>query len=210
MTTIENNRLECRIALISTHIVDNLLYETLNAIYCKIFTTCKFQARIRGHQARKRHLELVRHSKALIIQTNVRGWLARKRYQKSIRDVIMVQCQIRKFLARKRLKKLKLEAKSVEHQKKLNLGLENKIINLQQKLTHSEKLNKELKKNQTASETMAKEMEALKAANVVGKQAASKLKSLEAEVLELREQLEHEKNEKIDLVHQRKLETDSW
>ena len=122
----------------------------------------------------------------------------------------MVQCQIRKFLARKRLKKLKLEAKSVEHQKKLNLGLENKIINLQQKLTQSEKLNKELKKNQTASETMAKEMEALKAANVVGKQAASKLKSLEAEVLELREQLEHEKNEKIDLVHQRKLETDSW
>merc|ERR1719210_2392581 len=101
--------------------------------------TVRLQARIRGLQARVRHRELVRNAKALIIQTNVRGYLARKKYQRSIRNVILVQCQIRKFLAKKQLKKLKIEAKSMEHQKKLNKGLENKIILLQQKLSDSQK-----------------------------------------------------------------------
>ena len=100
--------------------------------------------------------ELVRNAKALIIQTNVRGYLARKKYQRSIRNVILVQCQIRKFLAKKQLKKLKIEAKSMEHQKKLNKGLENKIILLQQKLSESQKENKELKKAQKDNQSVVK------------------------------------------------------
>ena len=46
-----------------------------------------------------------------------------------------LQNLIRRYLAKKEYKRLKIEAKSVEHQKKLNLGLENKIISLQQQLT---------------------------------------------------------------------------
>ena len=103
-----------------------------------VFSFWFFQARVRGLQARLRHIELVRNAKALIIQTNVRGYLARKHYKRAISNVIIVQCQVRKFLAKKQFKKLKLEARSVEHQKKLNQGLENKIITLQQKLTESE------------------------------------------------------------------------
>ena len=89
-----------------------------------------FQARIRGLQARLRHQNLVRNAKAKIIQTNLRGWLARKKYQRSIRRVVQVQCQVRRFLAKKQFKKLKIEAKSIHHQKKLNKGtvIQNKLI----------------------------------------------------------------------------------
>ena len=89
-----------------------------------------FQARIRGLQARLRHQNLVRNAKAKIIQTNLRGWLARKKYQRSIRRVVQVQCQVRRFLAKKQFKKLKIEAKSIHHQKKLNKGtvIQNRII----------------------------------------------------------------------------------
>ena len=53
-------------------------------------------------------------------------------------------------------------------------------------------------------------MEALKIAEVAGKKALEKVVSLEEQVRILKEQLEAEKAEKIDLVHQRKLESDSW
>lgn len=122
----------------------------------------------------------------------------------------MVQCQIRKFLAKKKLKKLKVEAKSVEHQKKLNQGLENKIINLQQRLTQSEKLNKELRKNQLSQETLLKEMESLKSSESQAKGALAKIQTLEEQVRLLTAQLEEEKADKIDIINQRKLETDSW
>ena len=48
---------------------------------------------------------------------------------------MILQSLIRRYLAKKEYKRLKIEAKSVAHQKKLNQGLENKIISLQQKLT---------------------------------------------------------------------------
>ena len=80
-----------------------------------------------------------------VLQKYIRGWLSRVRYRRSQRQIIMVQCQVRRFIARKQFKKLKIEAKSVEHQKKLNQGLENKIISLQQRLTESEKISKTMK-----------------------------------------------------------------
>ena len=94
------------------------------------FVILCFQARIRGLQARLRHQNLVRNAKAKIIQTNLRGWLARKKYQRSIQRVVIVQCQVRRFLAKKQFKKLKIEAKSIHHQKKLNKGtvIQNRII----------------------------------------------------------------------------------
>lgn len=71
---------------------------------------------------------------ALIIQKYVRGWLARRRYQKQKRQIILCQAAVRRYFARKQYKKLKIEARSIEHVKKLNKGLENKIISLQQKI----------------------------------------------------------------------------
>ena len=42
---------------------------------------------------------------------------------------------MRCFFARKELKQLKIRAKTVEHQRSLNKGLENKIISMQQKIS---------------------------------------------------------------------------
>merc|ERR1711976_858196 len=98
--------------------------------------------------------------------------------------------QIRKFLAKKQLKKLKIEAKSMEHQKKLNKGLENKIILLQQKLSDSQKENKELKKAQKDNQSVVKELEALKSSDALGKTAINKVASLEEQIAKLQEQLE--------------------
>lgn len=64
----------------------------------------------------------------------MRGYLARKRYKKNLHRVIICQNAVRRFLAKRLLRQLKKEARSVEHVKKLNKGLENKIISLQQKI----------------------------------------------------------------------------
>jgi myosin-5 len=49
-------------------------------------------------------------------------------------QAIIIQKHVHCWLARRLYKKLKQEARSVEHVKKLNKGLENKIISLQQKI----------------------------------------------------------------------------
>lgn len=72
--------------------------------------------------------------KALLIQRWVRGFLARWRFRRIKRAVVYLQCCVRRMLARRELKKLKIEARSVEHYKKLNFGMENKIMQLQRKL----------------------------------------------------------------------------
>lgn len=70
--------------------------------------------------------------KATIIQSYVRGWLQRIRYRKILRGIVLVQAHFRRKKARKMYKLLKIESRSVEHQRQLNKGLENKIISLQQ------------------------------------------------------------------------------
>merc|ERR1739848_741589 len=94
-----------------------------------------------------------------------RCWLARTKYKKTIKKIILIQCIFRRRQARKQLKKLKIQAKSVDHQKKLNKGLENKIISLQQKLTESENLRKNLKSVENDYAAANKELETLKISN---------------------------------------------
>jgi myosin-5 len=73
-------------------------------------------------------------NQATIIQKYVRGWLARIKYRRSIKRIVLIQCLYRRRIARRILRQLKTEAKSVEFMKNLNKGLENKIISLQQKI----------------------------------------------------------------------------
>lgn len=70
----------------------------------------------------------------VIIQKHVRGWLARCWYERSLKAIVYLQCCIRRMRARRELKKLKIEARSVEHFKKLNKGMENKIMQLQRRI----------------------------------------------------------------------------
>ncbi len=72
--------------------------------------------------------------KAVVIQKWMRGWLARQRYRRTLAAIILLQSCVRRMRAKKQLKKLKVEARSVEHFKKLNVGMENKIMQLQRKI----------------------------------------------------------------------------
>lgn len=74
------------------------------------------------------------HHKAMLIQKHVRGWLQRKKFRQALDAAIIIQCAFRRMQAKRQLKQLKIEARSAQHLKKLNTGMENKIVQLQRKM----------------------------------------------------------------------------
>uniref|UniRef100_A0A8D0AJB8 Myosin VA n=1 Tax=Sander lucioperca TaxID=283035 RepID=A0A8D0AJB8_SANLU len=92
------------------------------------------QTILRAYMARQKYQELLREHNAVIIQKRVRGWLARRWYKRCLVSLVYLQCCFRRMKARRELKKLKIEARSVEHFKKLNKGMENKIMQLQRRI----------------------------------------------------------------------------
>lgn len=120
------------------------------------------QCLLRGYAARLNYKQLVCEQKARLIQRWVRGFMARWRYRRIRRAVLYLQCCVRRMLARRELKKLKIEARSVEHYKKLNIGMENKIMQLQRKLDQQHKENRELSERISVIEShSASELEKL-------------------------------------------------
>uniref|UniRef100_A0A8C9T492 Myosin VB n=1 Tax=Scleropages formosus TaxID=113540 RepID=A0A8C9T492_SCLFO len=89
------------------------------------------QAFTRGMHTRRLYQE---HHKATIIQKSVRGWMERKKFRRARNAAVVIQCAYRRLLAKRQLKQLKIEARSAEHLKKLNVGMENKIVQLQRKM----------------------------------------------------------------------------
>jgi len=88
----------------------------------------------RGNMARVRYKIMKDNAAATVIQRFARGYLVRMACKKKLRDIIIVQSCIRRRQAKKIFRRLKAEAKSIEHVKSLNKGLEMKIITLQQKI----------------------------------------------------------------------------
>ena len=74
--------------------------------------------------------------KAVVIQKWVKGWLTRQHYKRTMAAIVLLQSCVRRMQAKKELKKLKVEARSLEHFKKLNFGMENKIMQLQHKINN--------------------------------------------------------------------------
>ncbi|MFH4983149.1 hypothetical protein AB6A40_009858 [Gnathostoma spinigerum] len=99
-----------------------------------LLTVHMIQTHYRGWLVRRKVEKLRYEQKTLVIQKYFRGWRDRKEFKERLRKIIIVQCQVRRWLARRELKRLKIEARSVGHLQKLNKGLENKIISLQQRL----------------------------------------------------------------------------
>lgn len=99
----------------------------------------------RGYLARKEFKDKMDNYKATEIQRFCRGYLARKRYNVMLRKIIIAQSCVRRFLAKKQLKKLRTEARSISHLQTKYKGLENKIIELQQKYDFTNKENISLK-----------------------------------------------------------------
>lgn len=72
--------------------------------------------------------------KAIILQKHTRAWLARKNLSKFRCAAVVIQCYFRRMKAKQELKALKIEARSAEHLKRLNIGMENKVVQLQRKI----------------------------------------------------------------------------
>ncbi|XP_068190695.1 unconventional myosin-Vb isoform X2 [Antennarius striatus] len=97
------------------------------------------QAFTRGMFTRRIYWEFLLHHKAMIIQKNVRGWIQRTKFRRARVAAIIIQCAYRRVRAKRQLKQLKIEARSAEHLKKLNTGMENKIVQLQRKVDDQSK-----------------------------------------------------------------------
>lgn len=122
-------------------------------------TAIGLQTRGRGVLARRKFNAMKHNRAAIIIQKSVRGWLARRKFARQVNNIIVAQSAIRRFLARRRFRKMKREARSAEHLKKLNKGLENKIISLQQRIGE---VTKELKLALTENGDLKSKVEHMK------------------------------------------------
>lgn len=97
------------------------------------------QAFAKGMFTRRIYYEFLLHHKAMIIQKSVRGWLQRKKFRRARDAAVTIQCAFRRTRAKRQLQQLKIEARSAEHLKKLNTGMENKIVQLQRKMDDQSK-----------------------------------------------------------------------
>ncbi|ESO90956.1 hypothetical protein LOTGIDRAFT_122399, partial [Lottia gigantea] len=174
--------------------------------YSKLRTTmCVLQACIRGLFARRKYASLLKNHKAKIIQRHVRTFLAKRRYKHVLRGIILLQSHYRRRKARTKLKILKVEAKSVDHVKKVNKGLENKIIELQQKLDQKAKEVVEVKQEEAKIVQLKSEITKLKENKEVAQDSSNKITELLAEIQRLKAELETERGEKQDLISEKEL-----
>jgi myosin-5 len=177
----------------------------------------------RGSLARRKYQGAFLDRKASLIQSVVRGWLVRKEYRLSLKRIVRVQCCVRKWMAKRVLRKLKLEAHSVDHMKQLNKGLENKIIELQQKIIEKDKLKDLLQSTRleaqswrlraAESEQALKEtLEELQLNNQIVGKLTSELKSLRSELAEERQSYGYEREmfqEEIRLLKEKVLDLEA-
>ncbi|XP_008281237.1 unconventional myosin-Va isoform X1 [Stegastes partitus] len=162
------------------------------------------QTILRAYMARQKYQGLLRQASAVIIQKHIRGWLARCWYKRCLVSIVYLQCCIRRMKARRELKKLKIEARSVEHFKKLNKGMENKIMQLQRKIDEQHKENRVvnerlvgLETSYTAeSERMRGELSRLRGVEEDAKNKANQVSSLLEELERLRKELSATQQEK--------------
>ncbi|XP_048359206.1 unconventional myosin-Vb-like isoform X1 [Sphaerodactylus townsendi] len=125
--------------------------------------TITIQSFTRGMFVRRAFRKVLAEHKATIIQKNVRAWLARKHFLRFRSAAVVIQCYFRRMKARQELKALKIEARSAEHLKKLNVGMENKVVQLQRKIDEQNKEYKHLNEQlSTTASTYSSELEKLK------------------------------------------------
>ncbi|XP_014895995.1 unconventional myosin-Va isoform X4 [Poecilia latipinna] len=162
------------------------------------------QTILRAYMARQKYQALLREHKAVIIQKHVRGWLARCWYKRCLEAIVYLQCCIRRMRAKRELKKLKIEARSVEHFKKLNKGMENKIMQLQRKIDEQNKDNRVISEKLVSlessyaseSERMRGELGRLRGVEEDAKNKANQVSSLLEELEKLRKELSVTQQEK--------------
>ncbi|XP_061577625.1 unconventional myosin-Va-like isoform X2 [Cololabis saira] len=167
----------------------------------------------RARTARRQYYKLVYEQKAVVVQKWARRWLARQRYRRALAAVTLLQSCVRRVLAKRELKKLKAEARSVEHFKKLNVGMENKILQLQHKINEQHRENRELSERLAAQEKThsserdghSRETEKLRNSEHEARARAERVPSLLEQLSVLQHQLDTVRRERDDLEEQTKL-----
>ncbi|XP_073159949.1 unconventional myosin-Va isoform X3 [Lepidochelys kempii] len=167
-------------------------------------TTIVLQSLLRSYIARNKYQRMLREHKAIIIQKHMRGWLARVHYRRSLKAIVYLQCCYRRMMAKRELKKLKIEARSVERYKKLNIGMENKIMQLQRKVDEQHKDYKSLLEKLTSLETtyntetekLRSDVERFRMSEEEAKNATNRVHVLQEEITKLRKELHQTQSEK--------------
>ncbi|KAL1513922.1 hypothetical protein ABEB36_003260 [Hypothenemus hampei] len=158
------------------------------------------QTQIRGLLARKQFKIIKDNAMATILQKYIRGYMARKRFTKRTRYIVVCQAAIRRFLARRQYKRMRIEARSIEHVKKLNKGLENKIISLQQRIDDLNKSHSELVVYKNEVNELKQKLSTLKALELEVKNLNSLIIQKNKVIDKFQEELQAEKEEKMDLI----------
>ncbi|XP_043392074.1 unconventional myosin-Vb isoform X2 [Chelonia mydas] len=151
------------------------------------------QAFARGMFARRLHRQMVASQKAVVIQSVVRGWLARTKYVRVCGTVVYLQCCFRRMRARRELRRLRLEARSVEHYKQLNKGMEIKVMQLQCKVDEQARENRSLSEQLSALRASHSEQVERLHSELRGLRED---KAQETRIRELQEQLQRMESEK--------------
>uniref|UniRef100_H3C616 Myosin VB n=1 Tax=Tetraodon nigroviridis TaxID=99883 RepID=H3C616_TETNG len=160
------------------------------------------QAYTRGMYTRRIYWVFLQHHRAMIIQKYVRGWLQRRKFNRARAAAITIQCAYRRTLAKRQLKQLKIEARSAEHLKKLNTGMENKIVQMQRKMDEQSKdFKAQNEQLLLVNTTLGSEVNKLQKQldQVRSKQDGEHLTSLQDELEMLREQLQEASADKKEL-----------
>nr|P70569.1 RecName: Full=Unconventional myosin-Vb; AltName: Full=Myosin heavy chain myr 6 [Rattus norvegicus]AAB38840.1 myr 6 myosin heavy chain [Rattus norvegicus] len=177
--------------------------------YCRVRRAAVIiQSYTRGHVCTQKLPPVLTEHKATIIQKYARGWMARRHFQRQRDAAIVIQCAFRRLKARQALKALKIEARSAEHLKRLNVGMENKVVQLQRKIDDQNKEFKTLSEQLSAvTSTHAMEVEKLKKelARYQQNQEADPSLQLQEEVQSLRTELQkaHSERRVLEDAHNR-------
>ncbi|XP_075389346.1 unconventional myosin-Vb [Tenrec ecaudatus] len=151
------------------------------------------QACTRGMFVRRIYHQVLLEHKATIIQKHMRGWVTRRHFQRLRAAAVVLQCAFRSLQARRELKALKMEARSAEHLKRLNVGMENKVVQLQRKIDDQNKEFKSLSEQLSAvTSTHTAEVEKLQKelARYQQSQGGAPSPGLQEEVVSLRTELQ--------------------
>ncbi|XP_017766826.1 PREDICTED: unconventional myosin-Va isoform X4 [Eufriesea mexicana] len=161
----------------------------------------------RGKMARQRYKLMKDIAAATVIQRFARGYLVRMACMKKKNDIIIVQACIRRHLAKKVFRRLKAEARSVEHVKSLNKGLEKKIITLQQKITELTKENLVLKNFQNEVVDLKHKLDGLKSVDAENRKLNAIIIEKEKELGKIQDIVKNERDEKMDILQDKERNT---
>lgn len=107
--------------------------------FCLKSSTLCLQKWLRGQIARKQVLAKRKLLNAILIQKFSRGYFSRKQFAFKLFCIIKLQSSVRQKIARMELKKLKTEAKSINHFQEINFKMEAKLMEMTKLLQESQK-----------------------------------------------------------------------